>query len=218
MLKEEIRLGDPQAKDVLVQITGEDETSFLEKEFHEICRLCGRQDLQLIALPVTDWNRDLSPWEAEAVFGSEGFGGGAEETLEELLGRMERLRGDVSSGASFYLGGYSLAGLFVLWTVCREKGFRGAAAASPSVWFPGFTDYLKEHPARTDSVYLSLGLKEEKTRHPVMRTVGDAIRASKEILDAKKIRNTLEWNPGNHFLDPDLRMAKGFAWLLQNTL
>ena len=28
------------------------------------------------------------------------------------------------------------------------------------------------------------------------------------------IRSTLEWNEGNHFRDSDMRMARGFAWLL----
>ena len=28
------------------------------------------------------------------------------------------------------------------------------------------------------------------------------------------IRYTLEWNEGNHFRDSDMRMARGFAWLL----
>lgn len=27
-----------------------------------------------------------------------------------------------------------------------------------------------------------------------------------------------EWNPGNHFMNPDLRMAKGFVWVYQNFL
>ena len=31
----------------------------------------------LAALPVADWNRDLSPWPAPAVFGKEDFQGGA---------------------------------------------------------------------------------------------------------------------------------------------
>ena len=82
------------------------------------------------------------------------------------------------------------------------------------MWFPGFPDYLKAHPVRAERVYLSLGDKEERTRHPVMRTVGDAIRESENIFIQQGIQTELEWNPGNHFKEPDLRMAKGFAWLL----
>ena len=213
MLKQEKRFGDPDAKDILIQITGEQETDFLQKEFDQIRALSGRKDLALIAIPVSDWNTDLSPWEAPAVFGNEAFGGGAQKTLEELSGRVGAIRAEAAADAKLYLGGYSLAGLFALWAGTKMDAFEGIAAASPSVWFPGFTDNLKAHPVRAERVYLSLGDKEERTRHPVMRTVGDAIRETEEILKQQGIETELEWNPGNHFKEPDLRMAKGFAKL-----
>ena len=67
---------------------------------------------------------------------------------------------------------------------------------------------------KTGRVYLSLGDKEEKTKNPVMGRVGDAIRSGYDLLK-DKIDVTLEWNEGNHFREPDLRTAKGFAWLLR---
>ena len=71
-------------------------------------------------------------------------------------------------------------------------------------------------PIKAEKVYLSLGDKEEKTRNPVMRTVGDNIRKQYELLQADPVcgKCTLEMNPGNHFKEPDIRTAKGFAWLL----
>ena len=63
-------------------------------------------------------------------------------------------------------------------------------------------------------VYLSLGNKEEKTRNPVMAQVGDAIRALPDIFTPQGAACTLEWNEGNHFRDPDLRLAKAFTRLL----
>ena len=41
------------------------------------------------------------------------------------------------------LGGYSLAGLFAHWAVCKEECFDAVAAASPSLWivaWKGFSD------------------------------------------------------------------------------
>jgi hypothetical protein len=65
-------------------------------------------------------------------------------------------------------------------------------------------------------VYLSLGDKEEKTRNPVMRTVGDCLRRQYELLSAEpQVECTLEMNQGNHFKEADIRTAKGFAWLLK---
>ena len=40
-----------------------------------------QEPFALVAFAVEDWNRELSPWKAPAVFGNEDFGDGAEETL-----------------------------------------------------------------------------------------------------------------------------------------
>ena len=69
-----------------------------------------------------------------------------------------------------------MAGLFSLWAAYQTDAFAGVAAASPSIWFPDFLQYMKEHDIRTESVYLSLGDREEKTRNPVMTTVGECIQ------------------------------------------
>ena len=115
---------------------------------------------------------------------------------------------------TYIIGGYSLAGLFALWAAYQTDAFKGVAAASPSVWFPGFVEYMKENSIRADSVYLSLGDKEEKTRNPVMSTVGDRIRETYGLLKECGINTILEWNQGNHFKDADIRTARAFAWVL----
>ena len=117
----------------------------------------------------------------------------------------------------YYIGGYSLAGLFALWAAFQTDLFAGVAAVSPSVWFPGFREYAKTHPVKTDTIYLSLGEKEEKTRSQVMAQVGSAIRDIYEHLKKSNISCILEWNAGNHFSEPALRTAKGWAWLLKNS-
>jgi len=115
------------------------------------------------------------------------------------------------------LGGYSLAGLFALWTAYQTDLFSGIVAASPSVWYPGWMDYAQTNQAKTSAVYLSLGDREERTRNPVMRTVGDKIRGQSDLLAAQGIQSTLVWNEGNHFVDSEKRTAMGFAWII-NTL
>ena len=103
-----------------------------------------------------------------------------------------------------------------MWSACRSDLFEGVAAASPSVWFPGFTESLRDSGVRSTGVYLSLGDREAKTKNPVMATVADRIRETHELLLARGVKTVLEWNAGNHFKEPDLRMAKGFAWLLKS--
>ena len=89
------------------------------------------------------------------------------------------------------------------------------ASASPSVWFPGFVDYMEDHTVHPRAVYLSLGDKEEKTRNPVMSKVGECIREGYTCLQRKGLDCILEWNSGNHFKEPDLRTAKAFAWVME---
>ena len=48
----------------------------------------------------------------------------------------------------------------------------GVAAASPSVWFPGWPEYEAAHPIQTQRVYLSLGDREEHTKNQTMAAVG----------------------------------------------
>ena len=165
---------------------------------------------QLITIMIHDWNAELSPWEAPAVFGKESFGKGASDTLGKLMELCE------DKSKLYYIGGYSLAGLFALWAAYQTDTFRGVAAASPSMWFPGFTDYMKDHKIMCDHVYLSLGDKEEKARNPIMATVGTRIREAYALLQNKSVNCILEWNEGNHFKDADIRTAKAFSWLLSS--
>ncbi len=205
---ERFEYGSPDARAVLIQPVDEHDLAFIESEV-SLIREKAPADFLLVAVKVGDWNRDLSPWEAPAVFGREDFGDGAADTLAEIL----NLCGDRTR--NYYLGGYSLAGLFVLWAAGQTDAFSGIAAASPSVWFPGFTEYLAAHPPRSPRVYLSLGDREEKTRNPVMAAVGDRIRTTEALLRAKGIDCILEWNEGNHFRDADRRTAKAFSWVLR---
>ena len=201
--------GNPDADTVLIQLTGDHELSVLKNEVEEI-RKRTSTDFRLIAAKVDDWNYELSPWKAPAVFGNEDFGDGAVRTLEQILTLC------TDKSRTYYIGGYSLAGLFSLWAAYQTDVFSGIAAASPSVWFPGFLQYMKEYDMRAKSVYLSLGNREERTRNPLKATVGDCIREGNNLLMMQKIRTILEWNPGNHFKDAGIRTAKGFAWLIKN--
>ena len=75
--------------------------------------------------------------------------------------------------------------------------------------------YMKEHEMKSETVYLSLGDREEKTRNPVMAQVGNCIWTGYEWLAECGINCTLEWNQGNHFKEPDIRTAKAFAWVMR---
>lgn len=166
---------------------------------------------------VENWNDELSPWSAGAVFRNQPFWGKAENTLSfvtdifipELISRYS-----LPSDIKIVIGGYSLAGLFSLWAAYMTDIFHAAAAVSPSVWFPGWIEFAAEKHILADKVYLSLGNREEKTNNRIMARVGDNIRLQKELLDRQDIESVLEWNEGNHFSAVEERTAKGFRWTI----
>ena len=201
--------GNPEADTVLIQPTGEHEMASLENEVREIEKRTSKE-FRFIATKVENWNDDLSPWKAPAVFKTEDFCGGASKTLENIIALC------ADKNRKYYIGGYSLAGLFALWVACQTDIFSGVAAASPSVWFPGFIDYMKTYKMKSQNVYLSLGHREEQTRNPVIAQIGNCIKEEYRCLLENGINCILEWNKGNHFKEADIRTAKAFAWILNN--
>lgn len=192
---------------VIIQPVDEHDQQGLDEE---LAYLTGHatSTFTLVAFKVNDWNKELSPWPAPAVFGREGFGDGAAKTLSFMLDELvTRYKGN-----RYCLGGYSLAGLFALWSGCQMDVFSSIVGASPSVWFPDWIAYAESHPMKANRVYLSLGDKEPKTKNPVMARVGECIEQMHDLLDCEK---TLEWNEGNHFKDSALRTAKGLAWAIR---
>ena len=173
----------------------------------------------LVAIGGLDWNRELSPWACDGtVRDAEPFGGQAADFLDELLNQIiPQVESSLPQPPTWRgIAGYSLAGLFALWSLWQTDAFDRAASASGSLWFPGFIDHAHEHAMAVtpDAVYLSLGKKEAKTPNRMMRHVLDDTRTMEALLVGRGIPTTLELNPGNHFAQTDLRMARGIHWIL----
>ena len=226
---------DEAAKHLLIQPIDEHDLEGLDQEVEAIKELSDKS-FSLVAFMIKDWNQELTPWGAPPVFGKAAikreeselvqipereqsrpkvkapFGDGAEKTLEFITNQL--LPEVQYNNAHIILGGYSLAGLFALWAGYQTDLFEGIAAASPSVWYPQWIDFASENKPLAKSVYLSLGDKEEKAKNPVMAQVGNAIHKQHGLLMEQEVNTILEWNAGNHFVDSDKRMAKGFAWVM----
>ena len=178
-----------------------------------VCDILKDKPFRIIGFKAGDWDRELSPWEAEGVFKNQRFAGNGIETLKWLMSdEVSAFAGDEK-----YIVGYSLGGLFALWSYYESRRFKGVASCSGSLWYPGWKEYVAGKETVEDSkIYLSLGDREEKTRNPVMAAIGDITR---KFCDIYKADNKLsdfhfEWNAGNHFADVHMRLAKGIAWLL----
>ena len=206
--------GSRDAQIVLLQIIGEHELSLIEEELSKIKAITQSTDFLFITVQVDSWNDDLSPWLAAPIFGEATFGGNAEKFLTRIKNEVITPLLSAYPEKKIFAGGYSLAGLFVMWAGYKTNLFEGIAAVSPSVWFPGFVDFVHNHKMLANRVYLSLGDKEAKTRNKILAQMENDIRDVYHSLGDYGLSSILVWNKGNHFKEPALRMAKGFAWLM----
>ena len=210
--------GKANAEYLLLQMTDEHELQSMDSEVAAITQ--SAPQFLFAAIPVENWNDELSPWEAPAVRGKQGFGGNAADTLrflaEQVIPTLKQ-QFHLPESIKITPGGYSLAGLFALWASTQTNLFYGIAAASPSVWFPGWMEFEQKYPVQTQRVYLSLGDKEARTKNPVMAAVGDNICTLHSRLTERGVDCTLEWNSGGHFKDADLRTARAFRWEMEES-
>ena len=186
---------------VIVKPLGEFERLLIEDECKLIAELSS-VPFCMIAFEVTE--TDLRPE-------------GAEETFQYLEKTLLPYIQDNLHPKSLILGGYSLGGLFALWSVTRTDAFDAVFAGSPSLWMEGWNEYADAHPLKVKYAYMSLGDKEECTRKQPFCIIGDRVRQQHKRHETQLGADhcILEWNVGGHFNEIELRKAKGFAWLLK---
>lgn len=185
------------------------------------------KDLDYVVFPYyinkETWNHDLSPWLYENKDQKMFFEGNAKKILDciekELVPNICNRFKLPKEEIHFIMSGYSLAGLFSLWSIYQTDIFSSVVSCSGSFWFPKFKEYIFENElSKSINIYLSLGKKEEKTNHPIMKNVGINTREIFQFFsNCEKVRNIeLEWNEGGHFQNPTERMIKGIVWSIKN--
>ena len=204
--------GDLKASTFLMYLVDESNPEDYEQIYQKVSN---ESQLCMISVSIHDWQGELSPWSAPAIFGKHDFAGNAAKFLAELEGFWKWFKDEHNIESSqMYLCGYSLAGLFTLWASSQTNLFTKIAAVSPSVWYFNFVEYMQRNPIQTREVYMSLGDKEANAKNKVMATVKDCFEAVIQIIQKQNISLTYEYNPGNHFQDVELRMIKGIQQLL----
>lgn len=186
------------------------------------CRRIGRPPFALVAIKPACWNDDLTPWECPGLFADDApFAGRAQDQLrlleEEIIPQVERECGKPNSPRICRtVAGYSLAGLFATWTALNSSAFSRIASASGSLWYPDFAHFVAESPLACpiDCAYFSLGSKEAKTPSRLLRNVATGTDEVVAAFRSKGVPTQFESNPGNHFKEPALRMARGITWAI----
>lgn len=134
------------------------------------------EGVSLVNIGVDLWEENFSPWCAPHVFAKgPNFGDGAQKTLDTLINQVIPWAESELAESPAYrmLMGYSLAGLFSLWTGVTQAGapqqvargyqpddapsqpgaphvdapvatFQRIGAVSGSFWFPGLLDYVDQ--------------------------------------------------------------------------
>lgn len=185
------------------------------------CRELACGGFSLAAISGLDWNHDMSPWPVPPLSPSDQpCTGGADAYLklltEKIVPEAERRIG--KRPAYSVLAGYSLAGLFAVYSAYRTAVFCRFASASGSFWFPGFSEFVQTHPmeARPEKLYFSLGDRESHTRNRVLAAVEEKTEWLYGWYQQQGVDTVFVHNKGNHFKEPVLRMSRGIQWVLGN--
>lgn len=188
-------------------------------QVYQALRNANCQDFILVAISGLDWNHDMSPWVIPPISNREPpCTGGADDYLQlltkEIIPRAERY---MQGGPAWRgLAGYSLAGLFAVYSIYQTDHFARIASISGSLWFPEFKEYAVSHEIRgkPEHLYMSLGDKEYKTRNPYLKTIQDNTEELAAFYREQQIDTEFHLNPGNHYKEALERTTAGIAWLL----
>lgn len=176
-------------------------------------------DFTLVTISNLAWNHDMTPWAIAPVSPKvPPCTGGADNYLNVLLHKIIPETEKIIHGHPVWRGiaGYSLAGLFAVYTVYQTDVFSRVASISGSLWFPGIKEYIFSHKIlkKPDRFYFSLGDREYKTRNKLMKCVQQNTENIQLYYKSQGIDTIFVQNPGGHFENAAKRIADGMMWLL----
>ena len=185
----------------------------------EAARALGCPPFTLVAVSDLNWNHDMAPWNSPPAFkNAEPCTGGADDYLRLLTEQIIPMVENELPCTPKWRGiaGYSLAGLFALYSIYQTDRFSRVASMSGSLWFPGIKEYVASHEPKRwpDCIYFSLGDRESRTRNPMLKTVGQNTEEIQGFYQARGIDTVFQLNPGNHYDHAAERTAAGICWLL----
>ena len=178
------------------------------------------KEVKLAVIGGINWDDEMSPWECPPLGKNDApCTGGADKYLKKLTESIiPAIRAELSEEPAYTaIAGYSLAGLFAVYSLYRTDIFSRAVSASGSMWFPEFVEFAKANDfcRKPERIYFSLGDKESHTRNPLLGRVEERTREIYGYYKNNGIAAVFEMNRGNHFKDADMRLAKGIAWILE---
>lgn len=170
----------------------------------------------VVVVEIDDWDNDMTPWPAPGLYaGDADFRGLADDTRARIVsGLLPQLASDGVDTTRLGIAGYSLGGLFSLYTFLNDNRFACVASMSGSLWYEGWLDYLKSldntHRALDGSfVYLSIGNKEKRAKEKILHSVEDNTVKTADILRSWGMEVEYQLTEGNHFQHAYERVTAG---------
>ena len=165
----------------------------------------------------------LTPWKAAAVFTkAPDFEGKADEYLSTLT---EKIIPTVEQEFSLIpkhriIVGYSIAGLFAVYSTFNCGLFDSFGCVSGSMWYDNFIDYIKTHDVKVNNnklncSYFSIGKEEKHTKNERMKFGEEKMKEAECIMREKSVKTIFEFTSGNHFTNCSVKMCKAIQWLLK---
>ena len=171
----------------------------------------------LVTISNINWNKDMSPWYMEKLYkNGEDYAGKADEYIRLLVTKIIPEIKRIIGNKKLILAGYSLAGLFAVYSIYKINIFCKIISVSGSLWYPNFTKFATENEIlnKPEKMYFSLGNKESKTKNEILSKVEYNTKYLVNIYKEKGIETTYEENEGNHFQDVYNRIVKAIKWTL----
>ena len=156
---------DEQPQVLLIQPVGEHEEATLDAEIEAI-KEAVNVPFVFAGFAISDWEEELTPWHDPNISPRESVGDHVFETLGFITEQLMPYIFERYGKLPVVLGGYSLAGLFARWAVCKAECFDAVAAASPSLWivaWKGFLMHMRCMHAMSISV-LATARKSRRTK------------------------------------------------------
>lgn len=172
--------------------------------------------VSIVVIDGANWNDDLTPWPAVGVFKkAKPFGGEAAAFLGRLTDTMipEAETHLGIKDAKRTLLGVSLSGLFAIWSAFNTDAFTNLISLSGSLWYDGFTDWMKgQTPSpQLKKVCMLLGEKEKNAKEKRMASVEEQTMAAAGLLKTgSRATVTFERVEGTHFSPIMPRLERAF--------
>lgn len=172
--------------------------------------------VSIAVIDAVNWNDDLTPWPAKGVFKkAKPFGGRSASFLEKLANEIiPKTEAELGiNNAERSLLGVSLSGLFAVWSAFNTDTFTNIICLSGSLWYDGFTDWMKgQTPShQLKKVCLLLGEKEKNAKEKRMASVEEQTIAAAGILKTgSQAIVTFELVEGTHFSPILPRLERAF--------